>query len=347
MRLCTETCLRLNHSQLQFVVGGVKTCKKGFVWSHGFAEGSFNKVHAQVNKEYKCANPKPVSFVPSFCVILVVQGRGENVGAKVKINSQTHTGNLFLMKWLIAMAHNPPNAENPAKQISRIAPSTLYQQYTKWCSEVREVPLQEDGFRGMFSTMLKQLNMVMRTSKKGSAQCWLCALLKEFLAQTPRLVDKSSVQQLIMEHQRFHAAETHIYEQQSMEGKDSPDVLSINSDGAASHAHSLPKVEGRAPKDLPEWPQKLQGVLVHGKTLCLYNLLHLIKSGGNMMLTTLLRTFQHLESSLPRKVYLRVDGGSENWNECVFAVVDLLFDMYPELTSFICHVSRWATHMLT
>jgi hypothetical protein len=41
-----------------------------------------------------------------------------------------------------------------------------------------------------------------------------------------------------------------------------------------------------------------------------------------MFLTTLLRTFQLLGTSLPRVVKLRIDGGSEGWNAAMLAFVD-------------------------
>ena len=113
---------------------------------------------------------------------------------------------------------------------------------------------------------------------------------------------------------------------------------SINADGAASHAHTLPKVEWRPPKNIPEWSQKLQGVLVHGKAISLFNIFHGIKSWANMMLTTLLRTLQIMDLRLAGTVHLKV-GGSENWNSTVLLVLDLLFDTYPELKEVV--ISRF------
>ena len=135
-----------------------------------------------------------------------------------------------------------------------------------------------------------------------------------------------------MEHLAFHLEETRIYEKVAFDAKDPESgVVSITVDGAASYSHTLPKVEGRKPKGLPEWPQKLQGILQHGKAVCLFNLFHAVKSGANMMLTTLLRALQLTDLQMKGFVYLKVDGGSENWNIFVLAVLDLLFDLYPDL----------------
>jgi len=59
-----------------------------------------------------------------------------------------------------------------------------------------------------------------------------------------------------------------------------------------------------------------------------------------MFLTTLMRTFQILGAGLPRVVKLRIDGGSEGWNQCTLAFVDLCFDLFPQLEEF--YVSRFA-----
>ncbi len=67
----------------------------------------------------------------------------------------------------------------------------------------------------------------------------------------------------------------------------------------------------------------------------MFNLFHDIKSGANMTLTTLLRALQIMDLKLAGTVHLRVDGGSENWNSTVFALLDPLFDMYPELTEIV------------
>ena len=57
-----------------------------------------------------------------------------------------------------------------------------------------------------------------------------------------------------------------------------------------------------------------------------------------MFLTTLLRLMQ-LVSTSPRTVKLRIDGGSEGWNACVLAFIDLYFDIFPEMNEY--YVSRF------
>ena len=76
------------------------------------------------------------------------------------------------------------------------------------------------------------------------------------------MAEASWVKDLGAEHHKFHNAETAFYEDVCFKSKDAGSgIISLNTDGAASDAHSLPKVSSsRVSKDIPEWPQKLQGV---------------------------------------------------------------------------------------
>ena len=117
-------------------------------------------------------------------------------------------------------------------------------------------------------------------------------------------------------------------------------VVSVAMDGADQSAHDLPKVVGRVPKDLQPWPQKLQCVIGHGALLCMFNVLNVVHAGANMALTCLMRAMQLMPESMQTMdtLYLQCDGGSENWNQSLFAVIDLLFDLYPGLKKVV--VSR-------
>ena len=43
-------------------------------------------------------------------------------------------------------------------------------------------------------------------------------------------------------------------------------------------------------------------------------------------------------------LYVQVDGGSENWNQVLFAIIDLLFDVYDNLQCLSsCPASRLDT----
>lgn len=110
--------------------------------------------------------------------------------------------------------------------------------------------------------------------------------------------------------------------------------MSVGMDGADQSAHDLPKILGRVPKDLSPWPQKLQCVTIHGCLLAMFNVLNIVQGGANMAITCLMRALQ-LAGTVPRTLYLQVDGGSENWNQVLFGILDLLFDLYDCLQTVI------------
>ena len=109
-------------------------------------------------------------------------------------------------------------------------------------------------------------------------------------------------------------------------------------DGADQTSHDLPKVQGRNPKGLAAWPQKMQCVLTHGVQIAMFNLLHIVHAGANMAMSCLMRAMQLMQDTyhgVQQTVYLQVDGGSENWNQVLFAWVDLWFDYFPHLQTVI------------
>ena len=73
----------------------------------------------------------------------------------------------------------------------------------------------------------------------------------------------------------------------------------------------------------------------------MFNVLNVVHAGANIALTCLMRAMQlQLADGLSGTVYLQVDGGSENWNQVLFALIDLFFDFYPDLETVV--VSRLA-----
>ena len=211
--------------------------------------------------------------------------------------------------------------------------------------------------------MKRTLEVATRSSKQGSAECAVCSVLKRAENSAVSLFLKREIKELLAKHIAFTNAECQTYMSHGFEAMDNPrvsivleithiciyertyltcmncvQVLSVAMDGADQSAHDLPKVVGRVPKDLQPWPQKLQCVLLHGSVLCMFNVLNVVHAGANMAMTCLMRALQIMEDDIPEVLYLQVDGGSENWNQVLFGLIDLLFDLYGKLKKVI--VSR-------
>jgi hypothetical protein len=75
-------------------------------------------------------------------------------------------------------------------QISKISPDVLFAQYALFAEQAREVPLLQKGFAGLFSVVRRSLDLVLRTSKQGSSECWYCGLLKQFLTDGAGFAEK-------------------------------------------------------------------------------------------------------------------------------------------------------------
>ena len=155
--------------------------------------------------------------------------------------TRTNVADSWITETLMLMRHNSPNADSDESQISKLSPKSLYQEYSKWCTQARQYPLQEDGFRGRFYTIMNKLNIVMRTRKHGSKQCWFCGLRIEFRKEALGFAEKAWVQDLLLKHSVFHKEESRLYEADAIDAMDpGRQVLSLNADGAASRAHTLP-----------------------------------------------------------------------------------------------------------
>ena len=106
------------------------------------------------------------------------------------------------------MRHNPPNADSPVAQISRITPSALHEQYSTWCEQACEVALPVDSFRPLFYQIKEELQLAMRTSKQGSAKCYICSLIAAVRSGAVGFTEKQFVNTLLIDHVKFHNTET-------------------------------------------------------------------------------------------------------------------------------------------
>ena len=225
------------------------------------------------------------------------------------IGTATDTAKQWILNWFLLASHNPPNVNNPKASVPKIFPRSLYEQYVCWCQRSRDDPIIEDGFRGCVYVVKSDIDVVTRQSKKGSTECAVCSVLKRAESNAISFTAKTNIRKLQTLEQEFHNTEVSFYIQQIAAAKDDPDnIQSITMDGADQSSHDIPKVKGRTPKDLSAWPQKIQGVLVHGQMLSFYCLPVFVRGGANMACTTLLRTYQLMKKGPPPLNYLKVDG---------------------------------------
>ena len=211
IRTMLASLLRKTGSSLQYVVCGVETCKSAWNWAHGFAEATSNRVHAEFNRWWRSANP---------VTSLVSDGRQSTLD----IARPTQVCDRWLLEWLVLATHNPPNAQKPS--VPKLGASILYPQYTAWCTQAKDVPIQIDGFRGRLSIVKRSLDVATRASKQGSAECPVCSVLKRAEASATGLFLKSAIKRLYADHLEFTNGEVNVYVAHAFEAKDNPKVIS-------------------------------------------------------------------------------------------------------------------------
>ena len=209
------SCLRVSPSTLQYVLAGRKVCKGAWNWAWGFSAATSNRVHSAFNKAYAKAHPVVVTFSHQ-------KSSGSSKVLVQTVGTTTRILKIWLTRWIVLSSHNPPQLER--KQISRISPASLYTQYLEWCSEAKYGPVEQGCFRDMFLKCKKDLDVAVRASKQGSAQCSSCTLLRYMLRTTTSLTEKALVNDLEALHQQFHKNESELYEGRMFAGLDTSKV---------------------------------------------------------------------------------------------------------------------------
>ena len=194
---------------------------------------------------------------------------------------------IYLVRFIMLLTHNPPNLCKAS--IPAISTNELYRQYCAWCSSCKQCPLSNGRFRSLYGEAKQEMQVAVRASKHGSSKCTCCTLIESQLARATSMVDKGLVQAIKLEHLAFHAAEAKHYENHSFAALDDDSIMSLIMDGADQSQHDVPQVRGRKPKDLETWPQKIQGTIVHGTAVIFHNILPMVKTGANLLITTFMR----------------------------------------------------------
>lgn len=105
-----------------------------------------------------------------------------------------------------------------------------------------------------------------------------------------------------------------------------PSIMSIIIDGMDQHKCQIPYLGGEQSMHSP-LSQHITGVKEHGVGLTLYRNLCTVSKGANLTIYCILmqlKSFYERHGGYPEKLYIQVDGGCENANKYVLALMDLL-----------------------
>jgi hypothetical protein len=131
-------------------------------------------------------------------------------------------------------------------------------------------------------------------------------------------------------HRTMFMGERVKYMDRILESRNHPtDVLSMIADGMQQTHCELPYMKNLM-SSFPKMKQHLQGVTTHGKRTRIYRTFDNIANGANLAITTLFLSLEEefqKEGKLPRKIYVQVDGGSENANYTFLGAMEALIAM--------------------
>ena len=162
------------------------------------------------------------------------------------------------------------------------------------------------------------------------AKCSVCVQHVNDLRSKPYSERRNEIWAQWMPHLQLQAAEREKYHNKRRKAMKQPKkYLSIISDGADTDKTLLPHFpdvpKGCEREDMVQ--MKLQGVYVHGRGLWLYCVPPFVHNSADLVISTLHRTLQEIPRyERPPKLYLQVDGASNNKNKYMLAYATWLVD---------------------
>lgn len=219
---------------------------------------------------------------------------------------------------------------NPTKAHMAIQLETyesLFSRFETFCETVN-LPQQKRG-------SAKDLNRVLRREPWRTLMttrfnpdvgiCTICRTLTDQITKADPNLNKPGYQKLIADKTRHRAeweTRRQLVAELALRGATMTDLAVIQTDGADSSKTMCPSLACHTKmEDVQSVTVKLQGVDLQGVGLWVFAIPEYLKTGANVLCTCLLLGFQKAADilpsrfqTMPRKLILEVDGGSENWN---------------------------------
>ena len=230
--------------------------------------------------------------------------------------------------------------------VDQVFYDTLYSRFTNWCAGMIDLPEDTIGTPHDLSRLLSRAKWKVRLQVRHRpvvGLCTECVRIKADLLSTNPRTHKADHERLLAErraHNLTWQGKRALMHRHEVIGKLLVDMATVTTDGAASHSTVLPSVATHTKQEAFEpLTVHVQGVQLHGQGIRIYTSEEYVRSGGNLVCTTLTRMLQDAAKvceldnvEMPRKFYLQVDGGSENWNKtvirfCVLLVYRAVFDV--------------------
>lgn len=254
---------------------------------------------------------------------------------------------VWLKQYLSNCGDDQPNRDE--SHLDHITKNEVYKDYLLDLQQGEN----DDRATVTYSTFVKIWNdclpyVKIREYKACSGKCEMCCRLSVLMKQNKTVEALRDIKDFRALHRVDFMADRARYKERINQGINDPDkFLSIITDGMQQFHTELPYF-GNKIGHPSKVKQHLQGLTVHGKRTRLYRTVDHIKLGANVCIYILLLALdEELQTagSLPKTLYLQIDGGPENANYWLLAWMEILiaFDLGIE-EIWLCRMRVGHTH---
>ena len=323
----------------------LKLCRKAFAFLYGFTPNRF-KLASQAMKTAGSSDISSIKAVRDFDHStsfseytydeveniymqngLTIAGKDEIAAALLRGTYAHHDAYLWLEDYFDSFDMQPDSAQIHVDVTFKRA---IYLEYCARPTDninLRNRSLQESEFRQMWAMVYSHVRI--RKSKKVSGKCWTCANINEVRrARKCRDVQEACKHLMMMHRGSFFMLERLEYRRRVQEAtQHKPNsVMSTIIDGASQNhckiPHLGPNVEFSNPLE-----QHIEGALTHGLGLTIYRSFPTVAADSDFTIYCLLEELHKWMLSkghYPEVWYIQIDGGSENANQYLFAIMEFL-----------------------
>lgn len=170
-------------------------------------------------------------------------------------------------------------------------------------------------------------NVKIRKFKGVTGKCAFCSEFAALRCTTRDSSTRNEIVKLAALHRGFFMGERMTYYARRQQAISDPaNFMSIITDGMAQVHSELPHL-GNKLSFSKKLTQHLQGILEHGQRIYIFRTFENLRNGCNLGIYSLLAAIENRLNdgkSMPRTLYLQIDGGGENTARCNTVICELL-----------------------
>jgi hypothetical protein len=312
-----------------FMFEGTVICQLAYSLLHGICPRTFRRYIVQADDGQVMPRRLALSRVNNVDGLTVADKRRRDYSWR------EHLINAWLTRILPRLTEFNPTKCQISIQLETYA--TLYDRYARHCDQLRLA----GNDRGKKSDMTRVLTRhpwdeIMTTRfNPDVCVCTICQVYTTAMSKIDSRKNRTEYKELIAKKEAHRAeweGRRNLAADLAMRGAEMKELAVVQTDGADSSKTMCPTLACHTKmEDVRALTVKLQGVSLQGVGLWLFAIPEYLKSGANMLCTCLLLACQKAAvvlrdrgQSMPRKLVVEVDGGSENWNSTTLRFFCLL-----------------------